>query len=216
MLPIQCSKQKESNGYRYVNNGLRLCISCLFALAFVLTSCKKEATGMSDNFLVEKATQENLTEQNNGTITESRCFSAIAQVDGCTNNEWIRFSGWIEWKENVTTSSDGSTHITRHFTVKDLTAVGVNIGATLTAMTCSGTLNGTTTGTEYEVLGGAEMFAIHFTEGGSATLGSSTTFIHRGTLVFVNKETGQRVIAKHVIQKANGVIKANSWECSGN
>ncbi len=134
----------------------------------------------------------------------------------CTGTEWIRFSGSIELKEHTTVDEDGKTHVTRHFTVKDLSGVGVNIGATLSALTCAGILTGTPAGSTYDVLGGAEMFNIHFVEGGTATLPGSNTFVHRGTLVFVNTSTDQRIIAKHAIRKINGVVKENAWECSGN
>jgi hypothetical protein len=81
-------------------------------------------------------------------------------------------------------------------------------------MTCGGTLqNGSLTGTSYTVAGGAEMFNIHFGEGGSATLGGSDTFLHRGTLVFVSNETGERLVAMHIIRKVNGIVQENTWEC---
>lgn len=141
------------------------------------------------------------------------CFSAIAQVTACAG-EWIRFSGEITTTESRVTDGTGRTHISRSFTVNNLTGVGVTPGSTLSAMTCGGTLqNGSLTGTSYTVAGGAEMFNIHFDEGGSATLGGSHTFLHRGTLVFVSNETGERLVAIHIIRKVNGIVQENTWEC---
>lgn len=189
-------------------------VSVIIVLGFLFTACQKDLSDSTTSEVQSKANHSQISEANKVTTTTT-CFSAIAQVDECAG-EWIRFSGMIEMKENVTVDGSGKTHISRHFIVQDLTGVGVTVGSTLTAMTCEGTLlNGTTTGTTYEVLGGAEMFNIHFGEGQNATLNGSNTFIHRGTLVFKNNATGQRVIAKHVIRKVNGVLMENTWECSG-
>ena len=84
--------------------------------------------------------------------------------------------------------------------------------------------SGTPTGTNYMVQGGAEMFSVKeavFAANGTLNLPASLTesdiVIHRGTLVFVNTETGERVVARHDIQKvpSSGILQ-NRWICGGN
>ena len=101
--------------------------------------------------------------------------------------------------------------------MNNLTGVGVTFGSSISAMTCSGTLlNGSLTGSSYSVSGGAEMFNIHFGAGGNATVGGSNTFVHRGTLVFVENTTGRHIVAMHIIRKVNGIVQENRWDCQGN
>lgn len=187
-----------------------------FSIIFLLLSCQKQTLQPETlNSLMaadSKTGSESLRADANTTQT-STCFSAIAQVSACAG-EWIRFSGEIILRQTKTVNATGATVITRSFSVHDLSGVGVTAGSSLSAMTCVGTLrNGTLTGTTYTVAGGAEMFSIHFTEGGAATLGGSNTFIHRGTLVFVSNENGQRTIAMHIIRKVNGIVQENTWAC---
>lgn len=152
------------------------------------------------------------------TAITTTCFRAIAKVGACTGGEWIYFSGLIDNRVSTNVNANGSTVVTRSFSVREMSGKGISAGATLSNMACStafsGTYTGTLTGTQYNVLGGAEMFSIHFDPGGSATLGGSNTFIHRGTIVFENTASGQKVIAKHVIRKVNGVLQQDSWECN--
>lgn len=190
----------------------------IFFLLF-LGSCQKE-TMEPETLIISPVnnvlTDNSLFQPNSGSTQTTVCFSAIAQVSACAG-EWIRFSGVITLRQNTTVNQNGNTHITRSFTVNNLTGVGVTAGSSLSAMTCGGTLlNGSLTGTSYSVAGGAEMFNIHFGEGGSATVGGSNTFVHRGTLVFVGNISGRHIVAMHIIRKVNGIVQENRWECQGN
>ncbi len=181
--------------------------SALLLVGFLLGSCQKDVSVAEPDFEPQALT----------TITTT-CFRTIAKVDACTGGEWIYFSGMIDNRVSTNANSNGGTVVTRSFSVREMSGKGISAGATLPNMACStafsGTYTGTLTGTQYDVLGGAEMFAIHFDPGGSATLAGSNTFIHRGTLVFENTSTGEKVIAKHVIRKVNGVIQVDTWECN--
>lgn len=136
------------------------------------------------------------------TVTEIT-FTATALINDCFGED-IRFTGIIENHVKVTTAPDGSNHYTRHFVAKGMTGTGLE------------------TGTTYDVVGGAEMFSIKdavFTNG-SLNLGSSLTesdiVIHRGTLVFVSRTDGTRVVARHDIQKVPGAgLLHNEWHCGG-
>ena len=190
----------------------------VFFLLF-LGSCQKEITereSLNSSPVKNDQTDNSLFQPNSGSTQTTVCFSAIAQISACAG-ELIRFSGEITLRQNTTVDQNGNTHITRSFVVNNLTGVGVTVGSSLSAMTCSGTLlNGSLTGTSYNVSGGAEMFNIHFGAGGSATVGGSNTFVHRGTLVFVENITGRHIVAMHIIRKVNGIIQENRWECQGN
>ncbi len=195
-----------------------VCSGVVFLLLF-LGSCQKETLEQESlNSLTVKndLTDNSLFQTNSGSTQTTVCFSTIAQVSACAG-EWIRFSGEITLRQNTTVDQNGNTHITRSFAVNNLTGVGVTVGSRLSSMTCSGTLlNGSLTGSSYSVSGGAEMFNIHFGEGGSATLGASNTFVHRGTLVFVETTTGRHIVAMHIIRKVNGIVQENRWDCQGN
>lgn len=188
----------------------------LTSVLFLLGSCQKqkiEPETINTSGMVNTATGESSLRANPTTTQTTTCFSAIAQVTVCAG-EWIRFSGEVLIKETRVTDPNGNTHITRSFSVHNLTGFGVTPGSSLSAMNCGGTLtNGALTGTIYTVAGGAEMFNIHFAEGGTATLGGSNTFVHRGTLVFVSNATGQHIVAIHIIRKVNGIVQENTWEC---
>ncbi|MBC5774291.1 hypothetical protein H8S95_09485 [Pontibacter sp. KCTC 32443] len=143
--------------------------------------------------------------QNAVTVTEIT-FTATALINECYGED-IRFTGIIENKVKKTNSASGQTHYIRQFTVKGMTAVGLE------------------TGTEFDVVGGAEMFSIKnpvYNADGSlnlsgSILGESDVVIHRGTLVFVSQEDGSHVIARHIITKNPGQgVKSNIWDCGGN
>ncbi len=109
--------------------------------------------------------------------------------------------------------------------MKDLHGIGVTRDAVLSpTSTCDPNLVSASLsagsiipGSTYEVQGGAEMFNIHFTLSPAApnpTLGNSNTFIHQGTIVFIsNANPSNRIVARHVIRKVNGVVVENSWYC---
>lgn len=181
------------------------------------SACQKEAVDTSRSRMDGQAlaSKNAAAAENGGMTTSTICFRAIAQISACNVGEDILFFGEIE-NHTKTTISNGRTHVTRHFVVKDLQGRGVLPGGTLSAMTCNSTFTGTFTGSEYDVQGGAEMFNIHFVEGGTATPAGSEVFIHRGTLVFVERETGRRVVARHIITRVPGQgVKDNRWDCGG-
>jgi hypothetical protein len=188
-------------------------------LAF--SACKKEISIASQPALDQLASKASSQNNSEGVLVESICFKAIALVAGCKEGvtENIEFTGIIENRVNAT-QSNGSTHYTRHFTVKGLTGRGTR-GTALTptsAPLCSRTA-GSYTGTQYEVVGGAEMFSIHYsgTGGVPAASGSNVNvFIHQGTLVFVNTTTGERIVARHIIRRVPGQDGLISmWTCGG-
>lgn len=136
-------------------------------------------------------------------ITEIK-FSATAVIAYCYG-ENIMFTGTIENRVSKTTDAEGVTHYSRSFNTRGMTGVG------------------TTSGTQFDVLGGAEMFAIKdpvFTNGSlnlAASLSESDIVIHQGTLVFKSRTDGSRVVARHTIRKVPGLDDAISkWECQGN
>lgn len=181
------------------------------------SACQKQALDSAPERPGElQANKPAAATENGGMVTSTICFRAIAQISSCNGGEDILFFGEIE-NHLKTTQANGQTHTTRHFVVRNLEGRGIRPGGTLSAMTCNSTFTGTFTGSEYDVQGGAEMFNIHFGEGGSATPAGSEIFIHRGTLVFVERETGRRVVARHIITKVPGQgLKENEWDCGGN
>lgn len=189
----------------------------LLAGGLFWSACQKEALNSAPERSGEiQASKHSAAAENGGMTTSTLCFRAIAQISACNEGEDILFFGEIE-NHLKTTMSNGQTHVTRHFVVKNLEGRGISPGGSLSAMTCNSTFTGTYTGTEYDVQGGAEMFNIHFGEGGSATPAGSEIYIHRGTLVFVERETGRRVVARHIITKVPGQgLKENAWDCGGN
>jgi hypothetical protein len=138
------------------------------------------------------------------TVTEIT-FTATAMLNSCYGED-ILFTGIIENKVKKTESASGQTHFIRQFTVKGMTAVGLE------------------TGTEFDVIGGAEMFSIKdpvYNADGvlllPASLTESDIVIHRGTLVMVSREDGSRVVARHIISKNPGQgVMTNTWDCGGN
>lgn len=181
---------------------LNLSLLSLLCTVLLLPACRKDASVRTEentpalNAVAAKANSSGIT------VTEIT-FTATALINDCFG-ENIRFTGIIENHEKVTTAPDGSNHYTRHFVAKGMTGTGLE------------------TGTIYDVVGGAEMFSIRnavFTNG-SLNLGRSLTesdiVIHRGTLVFVSRTDGTRVVARHDIQKVPGAgLLHNEWHCGG-
>lgn len=194
-----------------------LCLALTAILAVFWTACQKEMVNSDPARPREpfQASKGVAAAENGGMTTSTICFRAIAQISACNEGEDILFFGEIE-NHVKTTQTNGQTHVTRHFVVKNLEGLGIMPGGSLSAMTCNSTFTGTYTGSEYDVQGGAEMFNIHFGEGGSATPAGSEIFIHRGTLVFVERATGRRVVARHIITQVPGQgLKDNRWDCGG-
>ena len=173
-----------------------------------LSACNKnDSLNRETEFFSEASSTP--SSANRMTVTEL-VFTATAMIQSCWG-ENIRFTGVIENHVKTTVTPNGN-HYTRHFTVKGMTGVGVNA-------------QGQLTGTQYNVVGGAEMFsikdAVFDPVTGALNLAGSLTesdiVIHRGTLVFENTVTGARVIARHDIQKVPGQgILQNRWVCAGN
>ena len=64
----------------------------------------------------------------------------------------------------------------------------------------------------YDVLGGAEMFNIK--REGDAPNAPVTVKIHNGTLVFVSRLDGSKIVARHIIRDLPGTgAVLNTWEC---
>ena len=189
--------------------GIQLSILLMFFLV-VISSCQKD---LDTSIPAQEPFAEAMVAQGQGenamTVT-TMTFTATAMISSCWY-ENIRFTGIIENRVKTTTNASGGNHYIRQFTVKGMTAMGVNA-------------SGTPTGTNYIVQGGAEMFSVKeavFAANGTLNLPASLTesdiVIHRGTLVFVNTETGERVVARHDIQKvpSSGILQ-NRWICGGN
>ena len=186
----------------------------LVALALILslTACQKDFSDASSetqelanaNAFSNSRTPIVSTSDNGMTVTEI-IFTATARIAYCYGED-IRFTGIIENRVKKSVNVNGEVHFIRHFTVKGMTGVGL------------------TTGTVYDVVGGAEMFNIKdavFNANGSLNLSGSLSesdiVIHRGTLVFVSRTDGTRVVARHDIQKVPGAgILQNRWLCAGN
>lgn len=186
----------------------------LVALALILslTACQKDFSDASSE--TQKLTNVNAfsnsrtpieSASDNGITVTEITFTATAMIAYCYG-ENIRFTGIIENRVKKSVNANGEVHFIRHFTVKGMTGVGL------------------TTGTIYDVVGGAEMFNIKdavFNANGSLNLSGSLSesdiVIHRGTLVFVSRTDGSRVVARHDIQKVPGAgILQNRWLCAGN
>lgn len=172
--------------------------------ALLFSACQKDASFQARAEESTPALQAAAAKaSSSGMTTTEITFTATALINDCFG-ENIRFTGIIENHEKVTTTPNGSNHYTRHFVVKGMTGTGLE------------------TGTLFDVVGGAEMFSIKdavFTNG-SLNLGGSLTesdiVIHRGTLVFVSRTDGTRVVARHDIQKVPGAgLLQNVWHCGG-
>ena len=197
-----------------VQNSKSATMPVLVALALILslTACQKDFSDTSSetqklanaNVGSNSLTSIQSASDNGMTVTEIT-FTATAMIAYC-HGENIRFTGIIENRVKKSVNANGEVHYIRHFTVKGMTGVGL------------------TTGTIYDVVGGAEMFSIKdavFNADGSlnlsGSLNESNIVIHRGILVFVSRTDASRVVARHDIQKVPGAgILQNRWLCAGN
>lgn len=172
-----------------------------FVICF--TSCSKEEYGET---LVEDSLdlQYSPGAAASGTSINTISFTATALIEYC-HGEDIRFTGTIENRVSQSRDARGVVHYTRSFRTKGMTGTGL------------------ISGDEYDVLGGAEMFAIQdavLNPDGSLNLSRSIAesdiVIHQGTLVFRNREDGSQVVARHVIRKVPGKdATVNEWRCGG-
>lgn len=187
--------------------GLEGSAKILLSIAFIcvafLTSCSNDEL---DETVVEssldlKAASSATT---SGTIIEEVTFSATALIAHC-HGENIAFTGTIQNRVSKTTDARGVIHYTRSFRTRGMTGTGA------------------TSGIEYDVIGGAEMFAVkdavlnpNGTLNVSGSIAASDIVIHQGTLVFQSREDGSRVVARHVIRKVPGSDTViNEWKCGG-
>lgn len=182
----------------------------LFVAIFIniaLISCsKEELDNESFNAFANDITEANLTTKaaSSATTIEEISFSAVAMISAC-HGENIAFTGIIQNRVSKTTDATGQVHYTRSFRTRGMTGTG------------------TVTGTTYDVIGGAEMFAIKnpvFNAQGMlnipGSLGESEIFIHQGTLVFRSRTDGSKVVARHIIRKVPGKEEVISkWVCAG-
>jgi hypothetical protein len=115
-------------------------------------------------------------------------FAATAQC-GPDTGENIAFGGTIENQVHEMTDATGKIHRHRVFRTRGMTGTGV------------------VSGTQYNVVGGAEMFSWQFDGDGNQRI-----LIHEGTLVFQTSD--HRIVARHVIRNVpgqDGVL--NTWAC---
>lgn len=161
---------------------------------------------VSQTRLVAPAQLENphISSASSSTSITEITFTAVAGVAYCYGED-IRFTGTIQNRVTKTSDASGGVYFTRSFSTKNMSGVGV------------------TTNTAFDVLGGAEMFAIKdpvFNADGSlnisASLSESDILIHEGTLVFQSLEDGSKLVARHIIRKIPGQdVPVSKWECQG-
>lgn len=197
---------KENNFVEFFSklggsNELLLVFAWFFIIS--LTSCSREElsdTVELDSFNLEAAST---SAASTGTTIREMEFTAVAQIQYC-HGEDIRFTGTIENRVSKTTDARGVIHYTRSFRTKGMTGTGL------------------ISGDKYDVLGGAEMFAVQDavlnpdgTLNLAGSLAESDIVIHQGTLVFRNREDGSQVVARHVIRKVPGRETISEWRCGG-
>lgn len=180
-------------------------ILLFLAVSFTLNSCSKEElneTLVQESLNLEAAPASRAA--SSGTTIEEIVFSATALIEHC-HGENISFTGTIENRVSKTIDGRGVVHYTRSFRAKGMTGTGV------------------ITGIEYDIIGGAEMFAIQGailnpdgTLNLSRSIAESDIVIHQGTLVFQSRTDGSRVVARHIIRKVPGSdTTVNKWICGG-
>lgn len=197
---------KENNFVEFFSklggsNELLLVFACFFIIS--LTSCSREE--LNDTVEVNSFNLEAVSTSaaSTGTTIGEMEFTAVAQIQYC-HGEDIRFTGTIENRVSKTADARGVIHYTRSFRTKGMTGMGL------------------ISGDKYDVLGGAEMFAVQDavlnpdgTLNLAGSLAESDIVIHQGTLVFRNREDGSQVVARHVIRKVPGRETISEWRCGG-
>ncbi len=178
----------------------------ILLISLLLIACTTEEIPRED--MEELAIEIPLVWESNGSTSPNNRveinvvpFNVFAPVAYCAG-ENIRLYGTIENKVNRIVDGNGVVHLSRHWTIKGLAGEG---------------WNGAPTGTNYDIVGGAEMFVI-INPGPfpSTPANSGKLFIHHGTLVLVNTDTGERLVLKHVINKNPGTGEVTSmWLCMG-
>jgi hypothetical protein len=200
---------KTFNATQHPSGLKRSLIAFFTGIAFVAGVCSCHdgiLEEVSQPRLVAQASLGNsrVTSASSSTAITEITFTATAAVAYCYGED-IRFSGTIQNRVTKTSDAKGEVHYTRSFATKDMTAVGV------------------TTNTEFDVLGGAEMFAVKDpvlsatgTLNVAGSLSESDILIHEGTLVFQSLEDGSKLVARHIIRKVPGQdVPVSKWECQG-
>lgn len=201
----------------------------IFMIAFILNACQKDLPTSEESLTrVSDTNAPGLVSSAARVAVSTVCFAAIAVLPvNCNGGEDILFGGKIEIRENITVSGNGTTHRSRHFTAKDMTGRSIPKGAKVVSpgtsdencedRTTDPMPSPTAPYKSYTVVGGAEMFSIHYGPGNSPTPASASVFIHQGTLVFVNDaDHNDRIVARHTIISTPGGQTINQWTCGGN
>lgn len=149
------------------------------SIAFIAFSCSKDLQ-RTDTTMAGAA---NAGGKGAHTVT-TKFFSATADVDKCLGFD-VQFFGNVEF---ITNNVNG--HFTRNWSVKGLEAKSV----------------GVTPEQKFAVVAGHEMFSVKdpttFSGVGNPTNPLSTTvFIHQGTVVLQNTDTGEKIVIRHEIVK---------------
>lgn len=152
------------------------------ALALLLASVALSACAEPSSLLEPEGPQFS-----GAPVRETITFAATA-LCGPDTGEHIAFGGVIENQVHETTDARGKVHRHRIFRARGMTGTGVS------------------TGTAYDVIGGAEMFSWQFDEQGQLRI-----LIHQGTLVFATAD--HQIIARHIIRTVPGRETLNTWVC---
>lgn len=174
-------------------------------MLFIIAGCKKELSGSNPQQAISAGNSGAAQKVEASSVsTRIISFTPTAVLMGCIGYN-IRVFGNIELKETNTTDGQGHVHYTRHWSVKGLEA---------TATLSDGTV------LHFDVVAGTEMFSVkdpNTTTGVPNAVLSGEVFIHQGTIVFVNKETGERIVARHEVLKVPGQtgIFKNGWYIQG-
>ncbi len=197
-------KQNQMMESYYGLKGFPKSLLFLMGIFFAcLISCNKD--DLNETLLEESRNLEISSKAaSTKSLKEEFVFTAVALIDYC-HGENIRFTGTIENRVTETIDANGVVHYIRSFQTKGMTGTGLTFG------------------TNYDVIGGAEMFAVkdavlnpNGTLNLPGSLAESDIVIHQGTLVFRNRADGSKVVARHIIRKVPGSSTIiNEWKCGG-
>lgn len=166
-------------------------VLCFAVLSLLVTGC-------GDNPMPTAVADSTLQFSGAPTVTTAPFFATAHCMADIGFN--IHFGGQRALMAHTTTDRRGRTHQTMHFRVQDFVGWQTELANPPATIRNSAP--------DYDVQGGAEMFAIH-----RDAAGDITVRIHQGNLVFVDTETGERVIAHHTIREVPGRAPANYWSC---
>ena len=189
----------------------------LLLLFISILSCKKDISSINQEEQLSSSSPIEMTASR--VTTREICFTAIAELTGCIG-EHIKFGGIVELRESTVVGGNGVTNYIRQWSVRDLTGQGIVAGGTInnTSTTCPRAYNGTTTTNVYDIVAGHEMFSVkdpNTTTGAPNAVLSGDIYIHQGTVVFVNRVTGERIVARHEVIKNPQGIHRSGWFIRG-